>query len=233
MIIAIIPARSGSKGLPDKNIKKLCGKPLMEYSIEAALSSGICDIVHVSTDSDEYADIAKQCGADVPFLRSVETSSDTASSWDVVLEVVNSYKKLGSEIHTVILLQPTSPLRDADDIRGAYEYYLAKKAKAVVSVCETDYSPLWCNTLPNDFSMKGFNNNRLSVPRQFLPKYYRYNGAIYIVDVSFLRENQALAREGCYAYVMDTKKSIDIDTIDDFEFAEWSMLNKNRRNYPR
>lgn len=117
--IAIIPARSGSKGLPDKNIRPLNGKPLLAYSIEAALASGLFDTVHVSTDSERYADIARQYGADEPFLRSAETSSDTASSEDAIREVLRRYEEMGQRFDAFMLLQPTSPLRTADDIRAA------------------------------------------------------------------------------------------------------------------
>lgn len=113
--IAIIPARSGSKGLPDKNILDLNGHPLMYYTIKAALKSGCFDTVMVSTDSEKYADIAKSCGAEVPFLRSEELSSDTAGSWDVVREVLTQYKVMGNSFDYVALMQPTSPLRNAED----------------------------------------------------------------------------------------------------------------------
>ena len=119
--LAIIPARSGSKGLVDKNIKLLDGKPLIAYSIEAALQSGVFDMVMVSTDSEKYAEIAWNYGAQVPFLRSAETSSDTASSWDAVAEVIENYRKLGTVFDTFMLLQPTSPLRTAQNIREAYD----------------------------------------------------------------------------------------------------------------
>lgn len=118
--IAIIPARSGSKGLKDKNIKLLAGKPMVAYTIEAAKQSGIFDCVHVSTDSDEYARIAREYGADVPFLRSDELSSDTAGSWDVVRWTMAQYAKLGQVFDCVTLLQPTSPLRTDEDIQNAY-----------------------------------------------------------------------------------------------------------------
>ena len=110
MNIAIIPARSGSKGLKDKNIKNLLGKPVMAYSIEAALKSGQFSTVMVSTDSEQYAKIALEYGAEVPFFRSKTTSSDTASSWDAVLEVLSEYEKLGQRFSTFCLLQPTSPM---------------------------------------------------------------------------------------------------------------------------
>ena len=119
--IAIITARSGSKGLKDKNIKELNGKPLMAYTIEAALESKQFETVMVSTDSEEYAKIARKYGAEVPFLRSEKTSSDEAGSWDVILEVLENYAELGKMYDTVCLLQPTSPLRKVDDIINSYK----------------------------------------------------------------------------------------------------------------
>lgn len=154
--IAIIPARSGSKGLKDKNIKLLNGIPLIEYSIDAAISANIFDEVMVSTDSDMYAEIAKKCGASVPFLRSKVNSTDKASSWDVVLEVLNYYQKKDQKFDIFCLLQPTSPLRKAEDILSAYSIFNEKRAKAVVSVGEVEHSPLWCNVLDKDNSLENF-----------------------------------------------------------------------------
>ena len=131
--IAIIPARAGSKGLPDKNIKLLNGKPLLQYSVEAALGSGCFDKVMVSTDSEKYAEIAREAGAEVPFLRSAYTSTDKASSWDMVEEVLDGYERLGWTFDTFCLLQPTSPMRTAEDIARAYGILREKNAFAVVS----------------------------------------------------------------------------------------------------
>ena len=130
--IAIITARSGSKGLPHKNIRMLNGRPLMAWSIKAALDSGMFDTVMVSTDSEEYAKIARDYGAEVPFLRSEENSGDRSNSWDVVAEVLEKYKELGREFDYLMLLQPTSPLRSGDDIKGAFEYLEKMGGKAVV-----------------------------------------------------------------------------------------------------
>lgn len=221
----MITARSGSKGLKDKNIKELKGKPLIAYSIDAAYKAEIFDCVHVSTDSEQYARIAREYGADVPFLRSDECSSDYAGSWDVVLEVLEKYKAIGKQFDTICLLQPTSPLRTADDIRAAYSVFCAKKAGAVVSVCEMDHSPLWSNTLPEDLSMDSFQRPEGNFPRQMLPLYYRVNGAIYFVDIDFLEESTKIIRKGCYAYIMDKERSIDIDTQFDFDLAEY-LINK-------
>ena len=138
--IAIIPARSGSKGLKDKNIKELNGKPLMAYTIEAALESGIFDCVHVSTDSEKYAEIGRKFGADVPFLRDVELAGDKSSTWDALRYVVQEYRKRGKEFELVTLLQPTSPMRNARNIREAYEVFEQKSADAVISICELEHS---------------------------------------------------------------------------------------------
>lgn len=224
-LLAIIPARSGSKGLKDKNIKELWGKPLLAYSIEAALKARIFDCVHLSTDSRKYAEIGIQYGADVPFLRSLEISSDTAGSWDVVLYVLEKYEEMGQKFDTVMLLQPTSPLRDVGDILGAYAEYKEKNAKAVVSVSEMDHSPLWSNTLPKDLSMDGFIRHDVKGGRQLLAPYYRLNGAIYMVNVEFLRESQMIYRNGCYAYIMKRENGIDIDTQLDFDMAEYILKN--------
>ena len=136
--IAIIPARSGSKGLPDKNIIKLKDKPLLAYSVEAALASGEFAAVHVSTDSPLSADIARQFGADEPFLRSEETSSDTASSEDAIREVLRRYQEQGVTFDAFMLLQPTSPLRTAEDIHAAFALLKENNADSVISVCEMD-----------------------------------------------------------------------------------------------
>ena len=212
--------------LINKNIKELSGYPLVGYSIKAALESRMFDTVMVSTDSESYADIAIKCGATVPFLRDAETAGDKSSSWDVVREVLEKYKELGDEFDSVCLLQPTSPLRTYQNIVEAYKMFESKEAKAIVSVCEVEHSPLWCNVLGEDASLKGFIKEEAKMPRQELKKYYRLNGAIYIVKVNEFLANDDLYGENCYAYIMDRKKSVDIDTIEDFQYAEWLSKNK-------
>ena len=228
--IAIIPARSGSKGLKDKNIKLLNGKPLLAYSVEAALESKIFDEVMVSTDSEKYAAIARDYGANVPFLRSAELSSDTASSKDVILDVLNRYEASGKIFDTFCLLQPTSPLRTASDIIKAYEYFSEKDALAVVGVTEADHSPLIYGTLPEDRSMVGFIKDGIKdKPRQALETYYRINGAMYIASVEYYREFCDFYKDRCYAYVMGREVSVDIDSELDFELAS-VIYNKKDHN---
>lgn len=225
--IAIIPARSGSKGLKDKNIRPLAGKPMMAYTIEAACKSGIYDCVHVSTDSEGYADIAREYGAHVPFLRSQELSGDRAGSWDVVRWTLEQYQGLGRVFDLVTLLQPTSPLRDSQDIQAALGLMQERQAQAVVSVCEMDHSPLWSNVLPDNRNMKGFLDRAMGQGRQQLPVYYRINGAIYMVRASMLRqEPMELYGEKTFAYLMPKERSVDIDDVMDFIVAETIMKNQ-------
>lgn len=222
--IAIIPARCGSKGLKDKNIKELNGRPLIAYSIGAAIESHMFDKVFVSTDSQKYADIAIKYGADASFLRSKENSSDTAGSWDVIREVVDVLRTKGEEYDEIMLLQATSPLRTAQDIIRAIDLLYEKKGNAVVSLTECDHSPIWCNTLPADGKMDNFDRPEYKdLPRQSLPKYYRYNGAIYLVTNKELYNIDHMLEHGCYAYVMPQERSIDIDTALDFLIAETIM----------
>lgn len=218
--LAIIPARSGSKGLKDKNIKLLNGKPLLAYSIEAALNSNLFDEIHVSTDSRVYADIALKYGAKVPFLRSLESSTDNASSWDVVREVIHRYKQEGIDFDMVTLLQPTTPLRTGQDIVDAYNVFTANKANAVVGVCEVDHSPLWCNTLPKDHSMMNFlDKNVVKRSRQQLDSYFRINGAIYMINTEYFNSSESIYDSNCFAYIMKKDHSIDIDDEFDFKLA--------------
>ncbi|MDF2803979.1 MAG: acylneuraminate cytidylyltransferase [Anaerocolumna sp.] len=219
--LAIIPARSGSKGLENKNIKLLNGRPLLTYSIEAAKKSGLFDEIIVSTDSEEYAKIAKEWGASVPFLRSGKLASDTASSWDVVKDTIRRYQEIGIEFDTVALLQPTSPLRTAEDIIHGYEKMKKENANTIVAVSEMDHSPLWTNTLPEDGSLTNFiNQGIINVPRQSLPTYYQINGALYIIKTGYLMSTENIYSDKSFATIMVKEHSIDIDDKMDFIIAE-------------
>ena len=225
--LAIIPARSGSKGLRDKNIKPMAGKPLMVYSIQAALDSGVFDEVMVSTDSEHYADIAREWGGSVPFLRSETTSTDHASSWDMVKEVLEGYRSLGKEYDSFCLLQPTSPLRTAQDINNAYDLFQSAET-AVISVCEADHPPVWFHELPEDHSLDGFAQREDDKQRQEVGTYYRVNGAIYFIRTEELYRDEFLYRKGSFAYIMPRSRSIDIDTETDFIIAE--AILKSQQN---
>ena len=186
-MIAIIPARCGSKGLKDKNILNLAGKPLLAYSIEAAHSSNLFDTIHVSTDSKNYAQIALKYGAAVAFLRSAEYAGDGASTCYTVKVVLEKYKHIGKQYDLCVVLQPTSPLRTARDIQNAYKLFIDKEADALTSVTETEHPIQWCFNLDNTCSMKNFANSPYkNCRRQDLEKYYRENGAIYIFKTDMI-----------------------------------------------
>lgn len=221
--IAIIPARSGSKGLKDKNIKELNGKPMMAYSIGAALRSNRFDCVHVSTDSEQYAEIARTYGADVPFLRERTLAQDHTSTWDALRYVIRKYEEMGQRFDLVTLLQPTSPLRDENDICNAFQIFEEKNADAVISVCELEHSVQICNTLGENGSMNQFIDSNKVGPRQAHETFYRINGAIYIQKTQMLMKKENLYNENSYAYVMDKVNSIDVDDLFDFRMAEMAM----------
>lgn len=193
----------------------------MAYSIEAARESGLFERIYVSTDAEEYKKIAEAWGAEVPFLRPESLAGDTASSWDVVKQALEVFSEMGEEYEEIALLQPTSPLRSAEDIRKAHERMEEKRAKAVIGVCPVEHSPLWSNTLPQDGSMAGFLRPEvMQSGRQALPQYYRINGAVYWIKKECLAHIERLYEDDCFAYVMPAERSVDIDTIADFYLAE-------------
>ncbi len=224
--VALIPARGGSKGIQGKNIRKLCGKPLIAYSIQAAYASGIFERVIVSTDSREIADVAREYCAEVPFVRPDVLSTDSATSMDVVMHAMQWLEEGSHKADYIFLLQPTSPLRTPEDICAAYRLVLEKNAEAVVSVCECDHHPFYSNVLPPDGSMSEFvRRDGLNKNRQELQRYYRLNGAIYVARWDSLRRSRKWYMPNSYAYVMDRERSVDIDSLVDFRLAE-SLLSE-------
>lgn len=226
--LAIIPARGGSKRLPGKNLMPLQGKPLISWTIEAATQTGIFGTICVSTDSEQIRTVALAAGASVPFARPLELSSDNATSVDVVVHALEFYSKRGTQFETFCLLQPTSPLRSAEDIAGAYELYSRAHAESVTAVTEVDHSPLWANTLGPDRSMVGFLRAEVvGLRSQELPTYYRVNGAIYFCRaVEFMSRRTFISASGSFAYIMPRERSIDIDTELDFEVAQALLRRK-------
>jgi len=222
--LAVIPARGGSKRLPRKNVLDLGGKPLIAWTIEAAKQSKYIDHFIVSTDDEEIKTVSEQYNAEV-LIRPGELATDTASSVDVVLHAINAQHK---QYDYVILLQPTSPLRTAQHIDEAIELLFEKNANAIISVCETDHSPLWSNTLPDDGSLDNFIREEVKGKRsQDLPTYYRLNGALYLCLISELVEHKTLMPKiQSYSFIMDVGSSIDIDTQEDFELVKYKLLQK-------
>ncbi|MGL5868022.1 acylneuraminate cytidylyltransferase family protein [Clostridium chrysemydis] len=220
-ILGIIPARSGSKGIKDKNIKPLLGEPLIKYTIDAALNSNMIDDLIVSTDSKTYANISKELGAKVPFLREDYLASDEAKTSDVIIDIL---EKINEDYDYFILLQPTSPLRNENHIKEAIKLGVDSECDSVVSVCEVDHSPMIMNTLDEDLSL--FNFIKSSNRRQDNEKFYRINGALYISKVNHYKKTKDFYLENSKAYIMDRRDSIDIDDILDFQIAEAIMKRK-------
>jgi len=224
-LLAIIPARSGSKRLPNKNILPLHGKPLIQWSIDAAINSSFIDAVVVSTDSIEIADIAEKGGARVPFIRPAELSSDESTSIDVVLHAINELGSRGEYFNYVMLLQPTSPLRTEKHIDESVQLLLSKGAKAVVSVCRITHPIEWIGEIQDDLSMDAFIKNIEPARRaQDFPDRYSLNGSIYLVSVpEFVKYKKFAIDQGCFAYKMEPESSVDIDEQLDFEVCEMIM----------
>ena len=220
-LLGFITARGGSKRLPNKNILELAGKPLIAWTIEAALDSKYIDRVIVSTDDEKIANISQKYGADVPFMRPAELSTDTATSIDVIEHGLNTLAESGDNYDYITLLQPTSPLRTSRHIDESVNIFLEKNANSVISVTETSHSPLWANEIPESGSMKGFLRDDVKNKRsQDLPIYYQLNGAIYISKISsLLNERSFFQKNDVYAYKMERLNSVDIDSKIDFEFA--------------
>ncbi|WP_027390049.1 cytidylyltransferase domain-containing protein [Chrysiogenes arsenatis] len=216
--LAIIPARGGSKRLPRKNVLDLAGKPLIAWTIEAAQKSKFIDRVIVSTDDAEIEAVAHKWTTET-IKRPSSLATDTATSVDVVLHVIEAVEE---KYDYVVLLQPTSPLRTTIHIDEAIELLIEKSADAIISVCEVEHNPLWCNTIPEDGSMQSFIKDESKNKRsQDLPKYYRLNGAVYICNTrKLLNEKNFFLNDNIYAYMMAKYNSIDIDTDIDFIVAE-------------
>ena len=223
--IAIIPARRGSKRLPGKNTMNFGGKPLIAWTIQAAIESKYIDRVVVSTDSNQIANLSKKYGADVPYLRPEILACDESSTIDVVLHMLNYLEKIGEFYDYVVLLQPTSPLRNARDINESIDLLFDRESDAVVSVCKAEHSPLWCGKLLSDMEMSTFlDSSVLNKRSQDLDQYYRLNGAIYLCRVNRLKkEKNFVLKSRCIAYEMDQDRSIDIDSHLDFDFAYFCL----------
>lgn len=223
-MIAIIPARGGSKGLPNKNIKLLNGKPLIGYTIEAALNSKSITKVIVSTDSKQIADIAKQFGANVPFLRPDYLASDNALAIDNYIYTIDRLKDdIGYQIDEFVVLQPTSPLRTSDDIDNAIKIYNDKNADSVISYTEEAHPIFWHKKVNNNLEFENIFENRIDNRQNFQKTYYP-NGAVFVFNINLIKSKKYYSKKS-FAYIMPRIRSVDIDTIEDFEYAEY-ILNK-------
>lgn len=224
-VLALIPARGGSKGIKDKNIIPLCGKPLIAYSIQAAKDSRYIDDVVVTTDSERIAETARTYGAKVPFLRPAELASDTAKTIDAVLHAVKWLEAKRKTYDLLVLLQPTQPLRKAEDIDEALELCIEKGMQDVVSVKAVSEHPILMRIIDQKGELKGLLPMQSTVRRQDMPQYYLVDGSIYVNRIENLKESTSF-NDNPIPYIMDAKCSVDIDELSDLEQAERLLKEK-------
>lgn len=225
-MIALIPARGGSKGLPGKNILELQGKPLIAHTIEAALGASCVDRVLVTTDSKEIADAAKAYGAKVPFMRPDELATDTAGAVDVYLHAIEwTREHWDNREDTFMVLLPTTPLRTSADIDGAYRAFAEKKAKTLIAVKEAPVPPGWYLSAAPDGKVSpcGFGSDLLMSNRQKAERYVVPCGAIYILSYELLRTKRTYYCEDTIGYLLPEERAVDIDRREDFEYARYLM----------
>lgn len=218
-VLALIPARGGSKGIPGKNIKLLNGRPLISYSIEAALESRYIDDVVVTTDSEEIAKLSRSLGAEVPFMRPPELARDSSKTIDCVVHALDELTRMERRPGIVVLLQPTSPLRTSLDIDAALDLFICEGCRGLVSVSKTEENPVLIRTMGVDGELEPLLDIPSTVRRQDMPEFYSVNGSVYINLADELTLETSL-NDNPIGYVMPVKRSVDIDTIADFQEAE-------------
>ena len=234
-VFAIIPARSGSKGVKDKNIKSLHGHSLLEWSINAAMRSSLIDRVFISTDCPKYAKIGREYGAEVPFLRPDNISGDTASDFDFVIHAIKEFQKMGLDPEYLVHIRPTTPIRDPEIIDAAVSLFRANEAfnslRSVHKMSESSYKTLEINDgVLTPLSLFGDSEIDTNAPRQSFPDTYQANGYVDILSTKFIIENNKL--HGAKTLPFMTSPAYEVDTIEDFDYLEYlasasqSIINK-------
>ncbi|WP_404468980.1 cytidylyltransferase domain-containing protein [Sutcliffiella horikoshii] len=217
--LAVIPARGGSKGIPKKNIIDLAGKPLIQYTIDAALNSLYLDEVIVSTDCKDIAEVSINCGAKVPFIRPSSLAADESTTIDVLIHAIEEQRKAGKMYDYIVLLQPTQPLRKTFHIDESIEEIVKAESDSLVGVTKVMEHPILMRTISEDNKLSPLLNVNSTVRRQDFPDYYKVNGAIYINKLSNFSLNTSL-NDNQTPYIMESNFSIDIDEMFDLKVAE-------------
>jgi CMP-N-acetylneuraminic acid synthetase len=229
-VLAIVPARGGSKGLPRKNVLPLGGKPLIAHTLEVARKTPLVDRVVVSTEDQEIAEIARRCGAEVPFMRPRELAQDETLHVPVLIHTVEWLRERERyQPDYVLLLQPTSPFRTVGDIEASVQMAVETHADAVVSVGPVHQHPHWMKRVSEDGRLVDFWPGEMRFRRQELQELYALNGAIYVVDTRVLLEQQTFYTARTHAYVMPIERSLDIECAWDFHIAELLLEDRKRR----
>ncbi|WP_040758352.1 cytidylyltransferase domain-containing protein [Sporosarcina newyorkensis] len=221
-VVAVIPARGGSKGVLRKNLRNLAGKPLIAWTIEAAAKSKYLDRILLSSDDNEIIELAKSYGCEVPFVRPAHLATDDAISADVILHALDAI----TPYDYVIMLQPTSPLRTTEDIDLCIETLVNKKAKSCVSISESSESPYWMFKLDDEAKIDAFVKEEIIPRRQDLPIVYSLNGAVYIAEINWFKKKKTFLTNETVGFIMPRNRSYDIDTNEDFLMCEYSLDDK-------
>jgi CMP-N,N'-diacetyllegionaminic acid synthase len=232
-LLATICARGGSKGVPGKNIRNLLGKPLIAHTIELALASKLFEHVVVSTDSEEIAEIARSYGAEVPFLRPKELANDTCPKWPAVRYTLLEYEKISGDVYDVIVdLDPTSPLRNIDDIKNCITLLNEKEAPNVITAMPARRSPYFnlIEEYPDGRIGLAKTTETPITCRQDSPKCYDMNASIYVWSRNAILNNDSVFLDKTALYVMPDERSIDIDCELDFQFVEFLATKKTEQH---
>lgn len=223
-ILAIIPARGGSKGIPRKNVKLLAGKPLIGWSIDAAKRASCIDRLIVSTEDEEIASLARELSADVPFLRPADLATDETPGMAPVLHAISQLP----DYDWVLLLQPTSPLRTAEDIDGIWQYCQERNSPSAVSVTEVGKHPYWMYQSDDEHRLQPFIKGRPVVTRrQDLPQALALNGALYLARTEWLLKQGSFIGPETLGYIMPPERSVDLDTPQDWSWVEFLIEQAN------
>jgi CMP-N-acetylneuraminic acid synthetase len=233
IVLGIVPARSGSKSIPGKNIAEVAGKPLMAYTIQAALKASCLGRLIVSTDSRAYADVARKFGAEVPFLRPARLARDDTPGIEPVLHAVQWLEEHQDyRPDYVMLLQPTSPIRTVQDIERSVQLAQRHRADSVISVTQAPHHPYWMISISSDGRSSG-SMALASLPsrRQDLAPAYAENGAIFLVRRDVLLQQRTFYTDRTYTYVMPPERSLDIDSPWDLHLAELILRDRLKHGH--
>jgi len=229
LCIAVIPARSGSKRVPDKNIRLMCGKPIISYTIKAALQSKIISSVIVSTDSEEIAEISLDYGAEVPFLRSKVLSDDYTPVSLVTLDVIEQLRLKGKEYKNVVQLLPNCPMRDSTDILNSYSHFVQSKAESQISVTRYGWlNPWWAMTRDMNNVLSPIFPEQMKKRSQDLPDLFCPTGAVWWIQADILRQEKTFHCKNRTGWEISWDHAVDIDTEEDWKMAEILMRQKLR-----
>ncbi len=223
-VLGIIPARGASKGVPRKNLKELCGKPLIAWTIEEAKKSAYIDTLVLSSEDDEIRKKAAELGCDVPFIRPHELALDDTPGIEPILHAISMLPNYD----LVVMLQPTSPLRTAQDIDECIEAYMEGEYDTCVSVSEVDKTPYWMYELNEDQKLLPILGERVVLKRQDAPVIYELNGAVYVSSKESLIEKKSFLTDNTVGYIMQKNRSYDIDTELDFKICELLIRLENQ-----